>query len=114
MATFTKRAWTYHDDLGRTWRVGAETEYANSGKLGGAAWNGTDAPLPIGYRMRRTTLRDLTNHKSRTVPVYAPGATILTVGATLALHENGADVVYTQVNGTLISEFRPRRSAPDS
>jgi hypothetical protein len=79
-------AWTYTDDGGFDWRVAAEKAVTDQAKLGGSAAAATVPEKPAWLKMRRTTVRNATNSISRTVPVYAADAAILTAGETINLN----------------------------
>lgn len=102
-------AWTYTDDLGNDWRVAAPKAVTDQAKLGGSAAAATVLPLPYGYRMRRTTVRNAAQAASRSVPVYSTDADILTAAATVNLNHLADSYAFTW-GGSLISEKRPRRS----
>lgn len=79
-------AWTYTDDALLDWRVAAVKAITDQSKLGGSAAAATVPEKPGWLKMRRTTVRNATNGKSRAVPVYAMDAAILTAGATINLN----------------------------
>jgi hypothetical protein len=101
-------AWTYTDDLGRDWRVAAQKALTDQGALGGSAAAISVPPKPVNIQMRRTTVR-AAGTGSRTLPVYAADADILTAGDTINANFGGTSVEFTS-SGTLISERRPRQS----
>lgn len=79
-------AWTYTDDGGNDWRVAAEKAVTDQAKLGGEAAAATVPEKPGWLRMRRTSVRNATNAITRTVPVYAADAAILTAAETINLN----------------------------
>lgn len=79
-------AWTYTDDAGTDWRVAAVKAITDQAKLGGSAAASTVPEKPGWLKMRRTTVHNATNSKSRTVPVYDTTAAILTAGETINLN----------------------------
>lgn len=94
-------AWTYTDDAGTAWRVAAQKAITDQGKLGGEAALATVPEKPGWLKMRRTTVRNATNGRSRVVPVYATDADILTAGETINLNlqllDNSSDsAAFTQ------------------
>lgn len=91
-------AWTYTDDAGNNWRVAALKAWTDQAVLGGAAAASTVPQRPSGGKMRRCVVSDGAGH-SRTVPVYAPGATIETPGTAFNFNANVAGVI-TSVAGT--------------
>jgi len=114
-------AWTYTADSGEEYRVSALKALTDQNKLGGSAAAGTVPPLPRDFKMRRITLSNATIGKSRAVPVYEPGAAILTAAATINVNAStitDGDYVedsYSFVNNqqvpiVLIGEKHPRKS----
>jgi len=79
-------AWTYTDDGGNDWRVAAEKALTDQSKLGGEAAAATVPEKPGWLKMRRTSVRNATNSITRTVPVYAADAAILTAAETINLN----------------------------
>jgi hypothetical protein len=102
-------AWTYTDDLGNDWRVAAPKAVTDQAKLGGSAAAASVLPLPFGYKMRRTTVRNAAQSASRSVPVYKSDAAILTAAETVTLNHLADSYAFTW-GGSLIAEKRPRRS----
>lgn len=91
-------AWTYTDDDGNHWRVAAVKAWTDQGSLGGTAAADTVPQRPGAYKMRRCVVSDGAGH-SRMVPVYAPGATIITAGTPFNFNANVAGVI-TEVTGS--------------
>jgi hypothetical protein len=105
-------AWTYTNDLGVSYRVGAKKTYVvgrGTGNLGGTAAAATLPRLPDGYKVRQM-LASATGHPSVWVPVYSLTAYAWThSAASLVLTVNGVDVDY--LTKTLRrEERRPRDS----
>jgi hypothetical protein len=101
--------WAYTDDFDVQYCVAAQKAVTDQALQGGEAADGTALPLPKGVKMRRTTVRNATNGVSRVIPVYAPGAEILTKGTSINLNYLGNSTAFLGT-GTLISEQRARRS----
>jgi ribose 5-phosphate isomerase len=95
-----KRAWTYTDDLGRDWRRAASGDIVtqvNGGAaviVGGATAAGTVLKMPSWIKPRVALVSSATGARARVV-AYENGAPILTVGATIELEVDGADVSFT-------------------
>ncbi len=100
-------AWTYTADDGNTYRVAAQKAMTDQSKLGGTAALGTLPEKPSAIRMRRCTVSDGTY--SRVVPVYEPGAPIVTAGETVNANRAGDSRSLTS-NGGFIPEGGPRRN----
>lgn len=103
-------AWTYVDDNNVSWRVAAVKALTDQAKLGGAAWNGTDAPKPANIKMRRITVRSAAQATSRVVPVYAAGAPIQTSGETINLNHLNVDSYAFTSDGNTIPQGHLRES----
>lgn len=101
-------AWQYHSDDGKVYRVAAQKAMTDQGVLGGEAWAGVVGPRPNGIKMRRITVGDLTG-KTRVLPVYSTGASILTAGTAVNVNFGGTTVAMTS-SGEPIAEQRPRKS----
>ena len=99
MSSQNKCAWTYHDEMGRLWRRGADVAIVaqldnTDVKVGGASAGPTVLPMPSFIKPRVALLRSAGN-VTRRVVAYEAGAPILTAGATITLETGGADVVFT-------------------
>jgi hypothetical protein len=99
-------AWTYTDDKGFHWRVGAELAVVSQGKSGGAAALPGVPGKPASLKMRRMTVNDGAGH-SRTTPVYDNAAVIIGTGTTIDLNFGGNTVTFSG-GRNLIPERRPR------
>jgi hypothetical protein len=84
-----KIAWKYTTDAGEVYRVNALKDITSQTKLGGTAANGSEAPLPTGFKMRRLLVSNTTIGRSRMVPIYSSGAPILTPAASVNLNSGG-------------------------
>lgn len=100
-------AWTYTADDGTSYRVAAQKAMTDQAVLGGAAAAGTLAEKPSAIKMRRATVSNGTY--SRVVPVYAPGAPIVTPGTAINVNRAG-DVRAMTSNGGFIPEGGPRKN----
>jgi hypothetical protein len=111
-------AWTYTDDTGFDWRVGAMKALTDQNKLGGSPAGPTVPPLPPSIKPRRIQLRYVRGQpeQRRSIVVYSVPCPIMTPGATVTLNVriSGTDQsqVYTNVHRprtVLVPERHPRK-----
>lgn len=95
-------AWTYTADDGTAYRVAADKALTDQNVLGGADGSAVARGKPGALKMRRTTVSD-TAGRSRVVPVYTAGATIMTPGTSINVNVLGDSHALTS-SGTLIPE----------
>lgn len=100
-------AWTYTADDGNQYRVAAQKAMTDQNLLGGSAALGSVPEKPSAIKMRRCTVSNGT--LSRVVPVYEPGAPIVTAGTAINVNRGG-DVHAMTSNGGFIAEGGPRRN----
>ena len=101
-----KRRWRYTDDHGTNYQVSAESDLVSQGNQGGSAADGTELPLPHGFKMRRVYVSNGTI--TRSVPVYALDAAFWTgTNNTILLNLASVQTTFTQTKNS-ISE-RPNR-----
>ena len=91
-------AWTYVDDAGNHWRVGAMKAYTSQNKLGGFPAAETVPALPATIKPRRIQLRRGRNatDPGRSIVVYSVPSPIMTVGAFINLNVVVAGVDQSQ------------------
>ena len=99
-------AWEYTDNEGNVWRVAAQKALTDQAVLGGAPALGSVPQRRVGFKMRRTTVSDGLGH-SRVVPVYTPGAPIVTAGTAINVNSLGNSVAMTS-NGGFVNEETPK------
>jgi len=109
LLSLNRIAWLYTSDNGTTYRVAAQKAITDQDKLGGTAYEGTGAPLPKGFKMRRITCRNAAQGVSRVFPVYSLDAEILTKDSTVNANHLADSYAFTS-DGEPISENRPRHS----
>lgn len=101
MAVNTRVLWTYTTNGAVDYAVAAKSVYVtglDTAKYGGSAALATIPSLPNGFRPRAVKCIDATG-AARWITVYEVTASLwTTVGTTVTLNKNGADVVYTSTD----------------
>lgn len=98
-------AWLYTDDFGAVYRVAAVKDLTSQAVLGGSAATGFEPERPTDFKMRRITV-STADGKSRVLPVYTPGAPILTSGTLINVNYDQVETAFKSSRSFIPEQHR--------